>query len=222
MILKEAQWINTRIKNLPTSFRNKNCLNLGSSTSDFVVESQPYIQDLVVGPLASKFNKLVNVDIKNAKGVDLIANFLTEEGRSSISRIQPRMYLVSNLLEHIPDPIQGIESLSTMLKKGDLLILTGPRFYPLHPDPIDNRFRPNRKELRNLMSKDFKILELEIVWGGTVLTANRYSATTVDLFLWSRRQITLQNIRKDPKFFYRTIRNIFYPALAFCGLFERL
>ena len=222
MLLKEAEWINTQIEKLPAGMETNFCVNLGSSTSDFVMESQPYIFDLVVNPLASKFKKVINVDIKDAQGVDLIANFLTAEGRSDILKIKPKVYLVSNLLEHIPSPTQGAESLISMLRPGDILILTGPRFYPFHPDPIDNKFRPSRQELKKIFSRNFKILKLEYVWGGSVLTANRYSVSKTDLYLWSKRQLSFRNVLQNPKHILRTLRNVFYPAVAFCGVFEKL
>ena len=222
MLLAEAFWINSQIRGMNIESKSEICINIGSSTGKFMEQSQPYIKDLVLGPLSLKFSRVVNVDIKDEAGVDLVADFLTTEGRRAIQNLKPKVIMVSNLLEHLPDPLLGVQALCKLTAKNEILVLTGPRFYPYHPDPIDNRFRPTLKKIRRLMSSDFEILALEHVWGGTVLTANRYTVSTADLILWSKRQINFRNIIMNPKLVLRTVRNIFYPASAFCGVFRKL
>jgi hypothetical protein len=214
MLIKEAKKINEYIE---TFLKDKKgiAINIGSSTADFVDISQPYIKNLVLTPMSRNF-KIINIDIKNLKGVDLVADFTTPEGRKAISNLNGNLYLISNLLEHIPDYNLGIKSIINLLNSGDVLILSGPKSFPYHPDPIDNMFRPSLKVLQSCFAADFQIINLEIVRSGTVFSSSVIMQNPKSTSEAIKSKGSLLKLLLSPSFVYRMTRNLFYPASAFC------
>ena len=216
MLIQEAKKINVYIE---TFLKGKTgiAINIGSSTADFIDISQPYIRNFVLNPLSLNF-KILNVDIKSQEGVDLVADFTTPEGQKSIANLNGNLYLISNLLEHIPDYNLGIKSIVELLNTGDVLILSGPKSFPYHPDPIDNMFRPSIKELRQYFESDFEIKELQIVKSGTVFSSSVVMQNPKSTGTAIKVKGSLLKLLFSPRFVYRMVRNIFYPASAFCML----
>jgi hypothetical protein len=214
LLVKEAlkiyKYINEYLKD-----KNGVAINIGSSTADFIDVSQPYIRRYVLDPLSENF-KIKNVDIKVQDGVDLVSDFTTQNGQELIKKLGGNLYLISNLLEHIPDYMVGIESIKSMLKSGDLLILSGPKSFPYHPDPIDNMFRPTIKELQEYFEDDFEIKDLQIVKSGTVFFSSVLMQNPKSTGKAIRSKGSLFNLMLNPRFILRMIRNLFYPATAFC------
>jgi hypothetical protein len=214
MLVNEAKWINQAInKYLKDVFGT--VINLGSSSMDFIEYNQPYIESLVIEPLARRFT-LINVDIKNDKNVNLVADFLTEQGQIVIKEFNAKVILVSNLLEHIPNPLAGINSLKQLVESDSYLILTGPRSFPYHADPIDNMFRPNLAEVQSLFEKDFEIIELSLVRNGTVFTSNFFGRNIKNTSKVIESKGGVLKLFLTTPFIFKTFRNLFYPASAFC------
>ena len=214
MLVKEAQKINGYIETF-LGGKKGIVINIGSSTSEFVDISQPYIRNLVLNPLSLNF-KILNIDIKSQEGVDLVADFTEQNGQEQIKKLEGNLYLISNLLEHIPDYMIGIESIKSMLKSGDLLILSGPKSFPYHADPIDNMFRPSIKELRQYFENDFEIKDLQIVKSGTVFSSSVLMQNPKSTGKAIKSKGSIFNLILNPKFMLRMVRNLFYPATAFC------
>ncbi len=214
MLVKEAQKINGYIETF-LGGKKGIVINIGSSTSEFVDISQPYIRNLVLNPLSLNF-KILNIDIKSQEGVDLVADFTEQNGQEQIKKLEGNLYLISNLLEHIPDYMIGIESIKSMLKSGDLLILSGPKSFPYHADPIDNMFRPSIKELRQYFENDFEIKDLQIVKSGTVFSSSVLMQNPKSTGKAIKSKGSLVNLIFNPRFMIRMVRNLFYPATAFC------
>jgi hypothetical protein len=214
LLVKEAQKINGYIETF-LGGKKGIVINIGSSTSEFVDISQPYIRNLVLNPLSLNF-KILNIDIKSQEGVDLVADFTEQNGQEQIKKLEGNLYLISNLLEHIPDYMIGIESIKSMLKSGDLLILSGPKSFPYHADPIDNMFRPSIKELRQYFENDFEIKDLQIVKSGTVFSSSVLMQNPKSTGKAIKSKGSLVNLIFNPRFMIRMVRNLFYPATAFC------
>ena len=214
MLVKEAIKINTYIQEFLKDKKGI-AINIGSSTADFIDVSQPYIRRYVLDPLSENF-KVKNIDIKEQDGVDLVADFTKQNGQELIKKLEGNLYLISNLLEHIPDYLIGIESIKSMLKAGDLLILSGPKSFPYHPDPIDNMFRPSVKELRLYFSNDFEIRDLQIVKSGTVFSSSVLMQNPKSTGKAIKSKGSLIKLIFNPRFMFRMVRNLFYPATAFC------
>jgi hypothetical protein len=77
--------------------------------------------------------------------------------------------ICSNLLEHVPDPGKLARQLVGLVPLGGSLIVTVPRAFPLHPDPIDTRFRPSVPELAGLFPGT-RLVAGEVVTCGTLLS----------------------------------------------------
>jgi len=216
MLVNEAKWINniitSRLNNL-----NGTAVNLGSSSLEFIKYNQPYIENLVIKPI-SKYFKLVNVDIKIDSNIQLKADFLTDSGQETIKQLHAKVFLVSNLLEHIPNALDGINQLKKLVESNSYIILTGPRSFPYHPDPIDNMFRPKLTEIYALFEKDFEIIELDIVKNGTVFSSSLFGRSVKKSGKVLQSKGGLLRLVFRTSFLYKTIRNMFYPASAFCML----
>ena len=216
MLIKEAKKINEYIETFLKAKKGI-AINIGCSTADFIDISQPYIRNFVLNPLSLNF-KILNIDIKNQGGVDLVADFTTPEGQKSIANLNGNLYLISNLLEHIPDYNLGIKSIVELLNTGDILILSGPKSFPYHPDPIDNMFRPSLKVLQSYFETEFEIINLEIVKSGTVFSSSVLMQNPKSTGTAIKAKGSVLKLLFSPNFVYRMIRNIFYPASAFCML----
>ena len=221
MLFKESIWIKSELaellKLLPA--REITLLNLGSSSEEFSSESQPYIWENVFRPLKDQV-RVVNVDIRHEPGVDLVLDFLDPGDRKELIEIKPDIILVSNLLEHLDSAVEGIKSLSMLGTPGTYIVLTGPRLFPFHPDPIDKGFRPSKRKLRALLEKRFKILKLEIINGGSVLTCT--SADKSVAYTWYRSLFKQGFKLQEVKSIALSTKNLCSPAFAFVCVLQIL
>ncbi len=219
MLYKESLWIKSAINLIGSELKNSNIVNLGSSTSEFISTKQPYIQTNVIDELSS-FGRVISVDIKKEIGVDLVANFLTKEGQEIIKSKHPKLIVASNLLEHLPDPLIGLQEIVGLLDSGGFLLLTGPTWYPYHPDPIDNNFRPSPRAIKRLLDGSFKITKIDSVFGGSVLTCTSVNKSAA--YTWFFSQFKWSEIRRNPRSFAAMIRNSLYPVRAYCALLQKI
>jgi hypothetical protein len=219
MLYRESLWIKSVVNLIGSELKNSNIINLGSSTSEFIANKQPYIQTNVINVLSSIGN-VVSVDIKKENGVDLVANFLTKEGQEIIKNKLPKLVVASNLLEHLPDPLIGLQEIAGLLDSGGFLLLTGPTWYPYHPDPIDNNFRPSTRTIKRLLDGNFKVTKIDSVFGGSVLTCT--SANKSLAYKWFFSQFKWSVIRRNPRSFGAMIRNSLYPVRAYCALLQKI
>jgi len=101
--------------------------------------------------------KIVNADILNNSAVNVQLDICNENSIKIIKEIAPDIILLSNLLEHVEDKIIAINNVYSAMNHRCVLIISGPRFYPYHSDPIDNGFRPSKKELQKIVKNLFRI-----------------------------------------------------------------
>ena len=66
-------------------------------------------------------------------------------------------------LEHVTDPELVRARLRELTAPAGLLVITVPRVYPYHPDPIDTMFRPNDEELRSLVADGFETVASTVI-----------------------------------------------------------
>jgi hypothetical protein len=145
MLPSEAAWIGKTLRALPDDAYP--LLNIGSSTREFRRVTQPWIDDLVFAPLGALGRSVIHVDLKPQDGVDVVADLSQDDEVHRLRELTYRSVLCSNLLEHLPSPAVGIDALLKLTRSGDKLVVTGPSRFPLHPDPIDNGYRPGADEL---------------------------------------------------------------------------
>lgn len=88
-------------------------------------------------PFVDDGNRLVNLDLKRERGVDVCANAAQIPFRDSVFD----GCLCCSLLEHVFRPIEAVREIWRVLKPAGWFIGDVPANYPHHPDPIDTMFR---------------------------------------------------------------------------------
>lgn len=126
-------------------------LNLGSSTKDFRHNIQSHIYREIFSNLQDY--KVVHSDIKKEVGVDLVGD-ITELGfREKLLELKPKIIICSNLLEHVINVEEFKNVLIDILPQDSYLLITTPKDFPYHPDPIDTMFRPTIEELKKVFDR---------------------------------------------------------------------
>ena len=150
MFRKEAAWIADRLKTMGAADIGP-IVNIGSSTDRFRTVQQPWIDEVLFNPLSKRDVRVVHLDLKEAEGVDLIADILSEEGFSAAKAVRPRTVLLCNVLEHVHDPARVAQRAFDLVEDGGRMFVSVPRSYPHHPDPFDTMFRPTPQEVAALV-----------------------------------------------------------------------
>lgn len=146
MFVDESEWIRgvLHAAQLP---KCASVLDIGSSTLEFRTVMQPYVDRNVFAPLRAQGLNVLHLDAKAAPGVDIVADVTTLEG---VDRTFD-LVLCTNLLEHVTNRNATLGHVKRVVEKGGLLLLTVPKRYPIHPDPIDTGYRPRATELVSLL-----------------------------------------------------------------------
>lgn len=150
MFKEEAKWIRESLAELP--LRGCSVANLGSSTAEFRQQIQPHIHRDVVAPLEAAGARVVHIDLKPAAGVDVTADLSAPDFASHFEQGFD-LLLCTNMLEHVEDIPTVVDNILRIAAPGACLLLTVPRRYPLHFDPIDSGFRPRPDELAALFQR---------------------------------------------------------------------
>lgn len=164
MLVNESLWF----KSIIHKYLKKDSvvLNVGSSTKEFLEHEQPYIIEHVIKPIETLGCKMLNIDIKNAEGVDLVGDLTNQIFIAQLKTYKPAMVICANLLEHLEDRQPLINGLISLLENDTLLVVSVPHVFPFHADPIDTMYRPDINQL----AKDFNglsVVEAKIVTNGT-------------------------------------------------------
>lgn len=142
----ESQWLGERFAKISDAELFP-LLNVGSSTEDFRTRQQPYIDANIFAPMRARGGKVYHLDIKAAPGVDIVGDLLDPAFLEQVSQMQIRSALISNLFEHVTIRQQICDVVMKILPPGGYLIVSGPKDYPYHADPIDTMFRPTVEEM---------------------------------------------------------------------------
>lgn len=151
MLLKEAEWISNYLKSNAGGSAQR-ILNIGSSTAAFRQEKQPFIHDLIFAPLEARGATVWHVDIKDAPGVDIVADVSDEADLRRLEALNADCVFCFNLLEHLTDPAAFCARLERLAAPGCAFMVSVPRSYPYHRDPIDTMFRPTPQEIAALFA----------------------------------------------------------------------
>jgi SAM-dependent methyltransferase len=149
VFVDESLWIRRVLERQP--FRaGVTVLDVGSSSLHFRTVVQPHIDANVFAPLRARGMTVTHVDARNEPGVDLVDDV------TKLERVDRTYDLVlcTNLLEHVTDRAGTVENLKRVVTARGLLLLTVPKRYPIHADPIDTGFRPRATELSALLGWD--------------------------------------------------------------------
>lgn len=146
MFIDEARWLESVLRGLDLPAGSK-LLDIGSSTLDFRTRIQPHIERHVFAPLRARGVLVSHLDARAEPGVDIVADIATLDGVASDFDVA----ICTSLLEHVVDRADTARNICRVVKPGGVLILTVPRRYPLHRDPIDTGFRPSPTQLQDLV-----------------------------------------------------------------------
>jgi hypothetical protein len=142
----EARWIAEQLRAFPRD-QISPLVNIGSSTREFREVRQPHIERLIFAPIREIGVEVIHTDLKESAGVDVAGDLLEASVQSQLRARRPRAALSSNLLEHVTAPERFASVIGSLVEPGGLLLVTVPRSYPFHADPIDTGFRPTPAEL---------------------------------------------------------------------------
>jgi SAM-dependent methyltransferase len=146
MFVDEACWLEQILARLKLASGSK-VLDIGSSTLSFRTVVQPHIDRHVFAPLRRRGVAISHLDARAEPGVDIVADITTLEGVPS----DFDAVICTSLLEHVVDREDTARNICRVVKPGGTLILTVPRRYPLHADPIDTGYRPTPEQLSELV-----------------------------------------------------------------------
>jgi len=148
MFLEESFWIRERLLEMDLS-KIRNVIDIGSSSLEFRQVVQPYIDKNIFSLLRDRSINVMHLDKKCEAGVDIICDFSDVE---QLAQVDEKFDIVicTNVLEHVENLGFFVQAVTKFIGKGGYLIVTVPRKYRIHPDPIDTGFRPTNIELENL------------------------------------------------------------------------
>lgn len=125
-------------------------LEIGSSDQYHREVAQPHISQHIHHPLAAAGVRVVTTDIKTGNGIDIAGDLFDPKVREKLAAVKPDLVLCCNILEHVSDRQAFAAAVSALVAPGKRLLITVPRSYPYHLDPIDTMFRPTPEQIAAL------------------------------------------------------------------------
>lgn len=162
---EEASWIGNILAN--SDLTGRTVMNVGSSTGYFRKVTQPHIEREIFAPLMARGVRVIHADMKAAEGVDLVGDLLEPAFRAQVIAIAPDVVLANNLFEHVRNRQVLADCLADLPGEHGRLIVSVPRAYPYHADPIDTMYRPSPEEIAALFP-GFTLEEQAIVQSTTL------------------------------------------------------
>lgn len=187
----EAKWIEAELRAFSADELSP-ILDIGSQTLNFRTEEKPYIHNELFAPLMARGISIIHSDLQEGEGIDISANLLEDEGYEEIKSTGPRTIFCNNVLEHVLDPAEFANKCFSLLPPGGRLVITVPKSYPHHRDPIDTMFRPTPDEISALIDSPHNVLSAAIIDTGSYR----------------------DNLKKRPWIIYRQILRLPFPFLG--------
>jgi hypothetical protein len=164
VLRREAEWLGHSMVNLPAE-RLFPLLNVGSSTAQLREHDQPWIDREIFAPLRRRNGRVIHLDMKPDKGVDLVGDLDDPAFFASLGTLGVRSVLCSNVLEHVREPHALARKLVELVPAGGYLVISVPCGFPYHPDPIDTLFRPDVATLTELFPGTRRVMGEEVECG---------------------------------------------------------
>jgi len=161
MFAAEARWIGDQLAAFPAEQLSP-LLNIGSSTGEFRETVQPWIMRHVFRPLAERGVEIVHLDARSGPGIDIRADLLDDVDFARVGSTRYRTVLCCNVLEHVRDSGAFARRCAELVLPGGVIVVTVPRSYPHHHDPIDTLYRPTPAEAAALFAGS-SVLNAEII-----------------------------------------------------------
>jgi hypothetical protein len=221
MLAGEAKWVSRVVTALPAEAFP--LLNVGSQTREFRERDQPAIESHVFAPLRAAGRSVVHTDLREGDGIDVSGNLTDASFRADLIAAHGiKSILCCNVLEHVPDPSMLAASLAKLVDAtGGHLIVTVPRSFPYHPDPIDTMFRPSPADLARMVAPLVEVSSAEVRAGrlpGYVISrAMRSSRSAVDNY---RAAATTAETTRPPRTLGDLTSYVIRPFVVTCGWFR--
>lgn len=145
----EARHLIDRLSQLPAADISP-LLNIGSGTLRHRTIDNPWIEHVLIDGLRRRDIEVIHVDAREGDGIDIKADLGDPTQIAAIKARAAHAVLCTNVLEHVEDPGTFCQALAALLDPGGYMIVTVPRSYPYHRDPIDTMFRPTPAEIAAL------------------------------------------------------------------------
>lgn len=149
MRLQEARYLADSMAALGAT-KLSPCVNIGSSTRAFREIRKPHIAGEFFAPLEREGLRFVHADMKLGDGIDIAGDLLNGKVQDRIRDVGARSILLTNVLEHVVDPGQLARICLSFVADGGYIVVSVPRSYPYHSDPIDTGYRPLPVEIAEL------------------------------------------------------------------------
>src|SRR5262245_56566951 len=146
MYIRESEWLGRRLASLPSDELFP-MLNVGSSTEDYRTIQQPWIDQNIFAPIRKRGGKVYHLDMKEARGVDIVGDLLDRKFLDGIAQMKVRSVMVSSLFQHVTNRQEVSDVLLSIVPPGGYMIVSGQKSFPYCPDPIDTMFRPTIEEM---------------------------------------------------------------------------
>src|SRR5262249_32037283 len=89
MYIRESEWLGRRLASLPSDELFP-MLDVGSSTEDYRTIQQPWIDQNIFAPIRKRGGKVYHLDMKEARGVDIVGDLLDREFLDRIAQMKVR------------------------------------------------------------------------------------------------------------------------------------
>lgn len=151
MFEEESLYIRACLAKICEKEKVNSVLDVGSSDLIFRSKKQPFIEKNIFFPLKRFGCCIYHLDAKSGEGIDIVMDAIELRHLN----ITFDLVLCFNLLEHVSNIPIVITGLGKVTRNGGYLLITVPKRYPYHADPIDNFFRPDCKTLENIFKDNF-------------------------------------------------------------------
>jgi hypothetical protein len=168
MFKVEAQAIQSWLHdiNLPTGAL---ILSVASGNKAMREIHQPFIHSDIFQPLTSRGLRCIHHELHPGEGVDIAGDLNDTKVQAELIALKSNLVLCCNLLEHVTAREVFAASLSQFVAPGGYLLVTVPKSFQYHADPIDTYFRPCPHQLAALFPN------LSLVRSGVVVVESMWA-----------------------------------------------
>lgn len=194
-------------------------LNIGSKPNDSSGSAQKIPANLFQNLLRNRPKiSVMNTDFVKNSGVDAQMDICDENSIKTIKEYAPDIILLSNLLEHVEDKLIAVNNIYSSMNHECILIISGPRFYPYHEDPIDNGFRPSKKKLQKLVKNLFRVeyFRFQFCISGYHIGEKSFKLETRDWLYQIKSMVLFPNRISMNRLHY------LFPVVTFCARLIKL
>lgn len=143
-------------------------IELGASTAEFL-ETHPHVESDVLSPLSERGVRIIKTDLQPGPHIDVAGDIYDPAVQAKLEGVGAKCVLCCNIFEHVADRDTFARVCDEILAPGGTIIVSVPKSYPLHMDPIDTYYRPTPTEIARLFP-GYAMLASEIVVSGTAMS----------------------------------------------------